>query len=600
MCGMTESRLLSLLEEDPYNVSLHMDLAEYYLDSAEEQRARDVVLSARNLQANDAPSLLRWARISEALGMARHARQCYERLLRLWPQDSEAHYRLALLLHDTGRYEDSVRHLRKAVKCSPDHKRAKELLAESYRALGLPGQAEVLAPLAKDSTSPSPERSFPPSISKKDTDTFLRLFAGREVGYRLQSVQPETGDILYRYHDSPLSGDIIASHLLGRQTVAGYPLRSDNAVRYVAVLLKLQTGALEANLKNRGYLASIHEKMRHHVLVLARYAGRLRLPAYPEETGSGECRLWFFFQEFVHFLKARRFAETFLESAPAAPGPVCMASLTATRAVGIGWVERSITLPLGIDRGTLRRSFFLDPAGKPHGEQLKALRRIREISIQAAFDRLQTGRHRPGTVSSPPTNPAGAAGALLGRCAVLEELVGKARQAKVLRREEKIVLFYTLGLLYGGGECIHDLLEACPDYHYQKVQRQVERLKPNPVSCLKIRQLIPEITASVGCNCSFDLRGGKYPSPLLHINPHMVPASEELSISADASLREVARRYVNLRRHQDEVQRGLGRLERLLESHFERRGIDRFRVDDAVLHRTRENESCRFQILRSG
>jgi hypothetical protein len=178
----------------------------------------------------------------------------------------------------------------------------------------------------------------------------------------------------------------------------------------------------------------------------------------------------------------------------------------------------------------------------------------------------------------------------------LSELARKARRGRILTRPEKVILFYTLGLTERNGDSLHRLLETCPDYNHNKVQRQAARLKPNPISCHKIRELIPEITASVGCGCSFDLRGGKYPSPLLHVNPHLVPAAEELSLPDRIPIQEAARRYINLKRSIEESSAALLRLEGVLDRHFDRRGIDSLKVEKILLKRHHDSGQTRWHL----
>jgi hypothetical protein len=140
-------------------------------------------------------------------------------------------------------------------------------------------------------------------------------------------------------------------------------------------------------------------------------------------------------------------------------------------------------------------------------------------------------------------------------------------------------------LLDENGNTIHELLENTPDYNYRKVRQQWERLKKNPVSCVKIRHLLPEITASVNCNCIFDLRGGKYPSPLIHIHPHMVPRASDAEVSQRISIKEAAERYVHLRRHVAEQKKVLETLESVLERHFSRRGTNEYKTKTAKIVR---------------
>jgi len=595
---MNSQSIQNRIKADPYNPRLYLELAEVYLDEGNEGKARDIVVRRRNMPSDDPVIHRNWAVLCEEFGMARQAIESYQRALKLAPRDTDALYRLALLFADIGHYEKSIRYLKKTIKYDPDHQEAKRLLADDYRAIGLEGSAEVLEPKAKKLTPGTPPRYFTPPITDEHTGIFLNLFAGREIGYAVQEVDPTTGQISYSYCEAPLTHDLIASHLLGEITLAGYPLRSDNTEQYAALSVNIQPGVLEDNLKNKGYLAYLKEKTKDHVLALSRCAQQLNLPAYPEDTGWYEYRLWFFFRNPTHFLKIKRFITAFLEKVPLPDGNLTVEPVLATKPVGIGWVERPTMLPLGVHKATLYRSLFLDSDGRPEGEQLKYLKKIRKITPKAIQERCRTRSVSVIGLDARMEGMPYPVSTLAGKCAIVKELIHKAFAGRVLRREEKVILFYTVGIADRDGDSLHSILENCPDYHYVKVERQFQRLQPNPISCLKIRELIPELTASVGCNCAFDLRGGKYPSPLLHVNPHLVPAAEEFLPAANLPVREVARRYVNLRRQSEEIKRAMMRLESVLDRQFSKKKIDHIKLRDIKVRRITEKDHTRWELER--
>jgi len=571
---------------------LRIEKVEGFLESGDESGARDMVVAGRNIPCDDPSIHARWAHLCEELGMAGQARESYERALKMCPGDSETLYRLARLLHDTGHYEQSIHYLKKAIKASPAHTEARQLLSTDYQALGLSGQADALHPQGQK--HPEPIRYFPPSIGKEHTRIFLALFSGREDGHALQVMNRETGDSSFVFQSIPLNHDLVKAHIEGSLTLAAYPLRTDKTVKHVVIETRLRKRVLEANLKNRGYLIYLNEKALHHCLTLRRIAGTFAIPAYMDYCGDHRHRLWFFFREFIHFLKVKDFLTRLLAQAPEPDSNLLLEPLMATRPVGIGWIEQAVLLPFGINRATLKRCLFLDDDGQPYGEQLTFLSKIREISSR---DTAKAFRTSGEPVHGAEENSLSQSVTLLVRsCPVLDELVRRAQKGRILSSEEKVILFYTIGLVSEDGGDLHSLLETCPDYNYQKVNRQVARLRKNPMSCLKIRELVPEITASVACNCSFDLRGGRYPSPLLHLNPHLVPPTRESNVKETMPIKEAAQRYLNLARQAAELERAMERLSVILNAHCDRDGLNRIKAGAATLIRREEGGTTFWEI----
>jgi|Deesub1362A_J573_1020465.scaffolds.fasta_scaffold00060_123 tetratricopeptide (TPR) repeat protein len=595
---MEPSKIQKQIKEDPFNPSLYQDLAEAYMDEGREDKAREVILRYRKMPNQEPAVLRRWGSLCEELGMALQAEECYQEALRLSPEDLETLCALGKLLSEVGHYERAVRVLRKALKVSADCGEAAALLAELYEAMGLTGSAAALRP-PRTCEEPEEEgpRYFPPTVSEKDTDVFLRLFSGREIGYALQEVDPGLGEVRYSFRNAPLDHEILRLHILGEATVAVYPMRSDKTIRYSGVRVRLPAKMLRENLKSPGYLDYMVERARSYTIRLLRFASQNGLRAYAEDAGDYSCRLWFFFRDFVHFLKVKRFLKEFLQQIPQSEEDFLVEPLLPTRPVGVGWVEHPLTLPLGIQRSTSRRSLFLDQWGEPFPEQLKFVRKIRPLvfdQVRKAFcGRGFSERRIRMTSDGLPEELR----ILLARCPVLGEISQKAARGRILRREEKVALFYTVGLLDTSGEALHGLLEPCADYTYESVERQRIRLKRNPISCPKLREMMPELTASVMCNCIFDLRGGKYPSPLLHVQPHLVPSSDEFLPDKDLPIREVAKRYVRLAQHNQEVSQALRRMEFVLLSYMKKKGKDGIRVEGCMVRRcpSVEGDSLRLE-----
>ncbi len=111
-------------------------------------------------------------------------------------------------------------------------------------------------------------------------------------------------------------------------------------------------------------------------------------------------------------------------------------------------------------------------------------------------------------------------------CRVLGHLAGKVRATSYLTHRERTTLLCTLGHLGPeGAAALHAIISQTYNYRREVTERHIGRLPPFPISCPKIRELHPEATASGTCACQFSLRGGGYPTPVLHaLKPSQVPA----------------------------------------------------------------------------
>jgi hypothetical protein len=138
---------------------------------------------------------------------------------------------------------------------------------------------------------------------------------------------------------------------------------------------------------------------------------------------------------------------------------------------------------------------------------------------------------------------------LLSKCPVIKTIRDKASAGRILSRKEKVAVFYTIGFLDQDNSLLHRFLNPCPDYRYKAIARQAKNIHPRPISCLKLRYILPEITASVDCNCLFgpdQLSDGRYPSPLLHVNPMLVPTEDERLSIQRSTVKELGRHYLNI------------------------------------------------------
>jgi len=513
---MTASRTIALLEmqikSDPYNPGLYIELARAFLDKGDEERARRIVATRRKLPSRDPSIHLQWGRLAEELGMAAQARDSYELAVSMDPTNAELHYRTALLHYEHGGWERALKHLKRTVLLAPENEEARSLLASLYEEMGFGVLAQEVKKASRGDSPPLVQSTLE-GPSGRDISILLNLFRGKEFGYTKFGIGP-AGDLFFEPVDGVMGDPEVLRHLSGEAAYGTYPLRSDKTLRYCAFRVFIPWRRILENIKNSGFLAISESHVQGYARKIMRRATELGLPAYLEDPGDRERRVWFFFEEFIPVDLASRFLSALWDQIPAPDVDLSTEMFVGYKASGIGHREDSLPLPLGLNPRTGRRSLFLREDGEPVEDQWLFLRKMRTLSRKGLKTFLHGGSRglHPAPLSSRDDVKR-----LRERCQVLNEILKKARSGRNLRLEEKRVLFFILGFLPDGREMLHHVLEPCPDYRPKKLDQLFARLGSHPISCPKVRYLLPEITGYVRCDCTFRLPPGFYPNPLLHL-----------------------------------------------------------------------------------
>lgn len=513
---MNSSRTIALLEmqikSDPYNPHLHIELARAYLEDGNEERARKIVATRRRLPSKDSSVPLQWGQLAEELGMAAQARESYELAVGLDPTNGELHFRTALLHYEHGAWERALKHLKRVVLLSPQNEEARSLLISLYEEMGLVRLAQEV----REPSKAPPPAEVPAVIegpTGRDIATLLDLFRGKEFGYAKFGIGP-AGDVFCESMTGTLGDSEVLAHIRGEAVYGTYPLRSDKTLKHCALRIFVPWKRVLENIKNSGFLALSEGHVQDHARKVVRRAAELGLPVYLENPGDRERKIWFFFEEFIPVDLAERFLNGLLDKIPAPGVDLSTELFIGYKASAAGHKEDSLPLPLGLNPRTGRRSLFVRDDGEPIENQWLLLRKIRTLTRKGMKAFLHGGSRRLHPV---PLSSRADVKHLREGCQVLNEILKKARSGRNLHPEEKRVLFFILGFLPDGREILHHVLEPCPDYRPKKVDQMFTRLGEHPISCPKIRYVIPEITGYVKCDCSFGLLPGMYPNPLLHL-----------------------------------------------------------------------------------
>lgn len=509
-----------------------------------------------------------WARVCEKLGQHALALRELELAVRDEPDRLDLLLDLAERYLEHGRHESAARLLSRARDLDPNHRRVAELLT-----------------LIHDETDPSAEE---PRISEAEaapTDAdavrMLSLFRGRDDLYARQWVD-DRGRVGYSPVRDPLTPAVVRGHLLGNHTVGVYVIRVDDTVKFFAIDLDLNRSALERARSDPDFARRLRDDLRAASGKILRDLRSFGFDPLFENSGYKGRHYWVFLErpepvDVVYNLGALllpwlqiHVPETMhLEFFPKQP----------TRKGGEG-VGNLIKLPLGVHRKTGRRSELLDDQGRPLQRPWEALRRVRPLGHETLYDILVALRERspqprrpaePPEDASPPI-PAGPPppavppdwtdadyethpqiSHLLRSCPVLAELRRRAMEHRSLSYDEQMVLIHTMGHLPAGVPAVNDLLSRCGNVPSERLLKSP--LSGNPMSCPKIRQRVPHVTARVNCECPVD-EAGRYPTPVLHL-----AALEKKKYDAPPppDPEWTARRYAELQRRRAEIEREIAR-----------------------------------------
>lgn len=553
-CGGLILKIESQIKSDPFNPFHHIALAKAYLEEGDEERARKVVAAKRMLPLQDPAVHLEWGKLCQELGMARQAMESYEKAIALDPNNSESHFRVAILYHEKGMWERALKHLQKTVALSSQNLEAQKMLASLYDQIGFTGSVKAVQRAEKKIFLPMQVSSV--DFSDEDISIILNLFQGKEFGY-VRYYLEATGNITYSHVHGVMGNKEIRSHLMGEETYGFYPLRGNRTLKFACIQIGLPWRKIVENLKNTGFLTLLEDKVQQYAGEVWRKSREYGIPAYLENSGERSRRVWFFLEEFLPFELVERFLHALLDKIRAPFPEITLSFLLGMKGKGIGYEDHPVMLPLGFNPRSATRCFFTDDYGEPYEDQLLWMKKIRPVSRKEIqeFIRITGKRRTVWTLEEAPDSLQ----RLQKKCSVIEEIIRKAQSGRMLNHEEKLVLFFTLGFLQDDYRSLHSVLEPCPDYRPKKVDRLALRLKGNPISCPKIRELLPATTAYLPCNCSLIIPHGGYPTPLLHVNPGWIPTrtSEELATShrqLEDRYKYICQKILELRKEKEELE----------------------------------------------
>ena len=439
-----------------------------------------------------------------------------------------------------------------------------------------------------------------------DYPMLLDWFQGREGVHSLETVSGSHRRFVPVHR--PLAAEDWRAHLEGGKTL-GLPLiRADQTVLLAVLDIDICRKDLDLRM---GIPDELMGRALGAALRLRRELGDRQCSSLLELSGHKGFHLWIRLAGPAPARSVRMWLHDVVTAAGELPEGVRVEVFPTRDKVKQG-VGPLVKLPLGIHSKTGRRCDVLDERGEPVPDPFETLRSIPRLSRGALTGAL----HRPSddepardeADSSPSFGPR--ARQMIERCHVLRFLSDKALQSSYLTHVERSLLRCTLGHLgEEGTDAIHIIISRCYNYRRDVTDRHLRKTPPSPISCPRVREIHAQITASVGCDCRFRLRGKGYPTPVLHaLKQSEIPAfvargrqasekkagedaaeekrsSNELRREAEALVKKIADRKQQLRG----LKASIERLRHELESLFERVGSNRIELSIGVLHRVKSD-----------
>ncbi len=528
-------------------------------DPATARRELEALLKA---QLHETGGHLAWGRALDGAGFGAQAFREFLLAVRDSPEDPEAMWALAVSYRERGDSRRAIGLLEQIMRIQPENREAISSFVELCVEEGFEQRARDALIAAEGSGAPGdlvlelgawirsyrqgePEtRESNILPSAEDVQRFLALFSGRE-GVHARQWRGAGNKVGYSPVHEPLTPTVVENHLLGNDTVGVYPVRADNTVRFFALDLDITKPALARSRQHSDERERLDRAVGAAAVGLARSLGELGLAPLLEDSGNKGRHLWVFFSRPEPARVVRNLGRLFTaEMGGTLPDGVSIEFFPKQAAVREGKLGNLIKLPLGIHRLSGRRCDLLDEEGKPLAEpygRLAEVSRVETADLHTAIRTLKSrGLDRPDAEPDPPgmsteaTAPAPAeetaeefslepvdldeapeAKHLFSCCPVLAGLRSSVEGEFRLSYEEQLVLRFTMGHLADGARLVNHLLSLAVDVGPEAYLTR--RLSGNPMSCPRIRQRVPHLTAGLDCACSFPLSPDRYPTPLLHL-----------------------------------------------------------------------------------
>lgn len=344
-------------------------------------------------------------------------------------------------------------------------------------------------------------------------EAFLDLFSGKEDAFARQWVEKETGKTGYVPVRRPMEISDVEEHLSGRKTYGIYLLKSDGKVRLCLLDADLSAEYRQkpVDKETRARIFRERDYLLSRVQELSKEYG---LQTRIEFSGGKGFHFWYFFDAPVCAAEVRAVAGNIqkrLEKDITTFSLEVFPKQDMPAGKGFG---NLVKLPLGVHRGTGKRSYFLACADRSPEAQLYFVSKIEKApwappakAITPVPENLLVHPRWESWAEQWPELYT-----LSGRCPPLGALFTACRNRRALSQKEMKILYQTIGFLPRAKTLLHYLMESQPDYNPHLVDYRLSRLRGTPLGCRRIHTLLNTVLDL----CEFKA-DHEYRHPLLHV-----------------------------------------------------------------------------------
>ncbi|MEW6259135.1 MAG: CRISPR-associated primase-polymerase type A1 [Thermodesulfobacteriota bacterium] len=364
---------------------------------------------------------------------------------------------------------------------------------------------------------------------------YMNLFSGREDCFARQWTNKEEQKTGYYPVRRPLEPTDVEDHLSGRMTYGIYLLRQDATVRTAVIDIDLAQ-AFRAGKLPAADIARIKRERDWLLRRIQELSKEMGLTPIAEFSGGKGFHFWYCFETPVSAAFARGALESIRKSVASDVGAFVLEVFPKQDHLSGKGFGNLVKLPLGVHRGTGKRSLLLGLQDTRPEAQLRYLLQLHPISVQQIHPPKAIPQAAP-VVLHPKLEQWVREYPELHRleqvCAPIGMLIASCRNRSPLSMREEQVMFQTIGFLKRKHTLLHALMTDQPDYNPHLVDFKLSRLRGTPLGCKRIHSLLHY----TGDFCHFEHVSCEYAHPLLHVpeeTGQTGPKSEKIENAADA------------------------------------------------------------------